>query len=339
MKIGHIDLDRKVMIVAEVGNNHEGSFGLAEEMIGLAAESGADAVKFQTIVPELLVSADQVERMTQLKRFSLSFDEFERLAEVAKSENVLFLSTPFDIESVRLLDPLVPAFKIASGDNRFFPLLREVAKTAKPILLSTGFLDLEDTARSKDFIFRVWKEIGIKQELAVLHCVSCYPTPASDANLLAIRVLQSLGTTVGYSDHTLGTEAAVLAVALGARIIEKHFTINKKHSDFRDHQLSADPDELAELVQRVKMTVEMLGSGEKKPAGCEEAAKEAVQRSIAAKFDLEKGVCLEWDHLSWVRPGNGLAPGREQEIIGRVLRRPLSRGELILPQDIELEGS
>lgn len=339
MKIGHIDLDRKVMIVAEIGNNHEGSVGLAEDMIGLAAESGADAVKFQTIVPELLVSGNQVERMTQLKRFSLSFEEFERLAEVAKSENVLFLSTPFDTESVRLLDPLVPAFKIASGDNKFFPLLREVAKTAKPILLSTGFLDLEETARSRDFIIKVWKEMGVRQELAVLHCVSCYPTLASDTNLLAIRALQGLGTTVGYSDHTLGTEAAILAVALGARIIEKHFTINKKYSDFRDHQLSADPDELAELVQRVKTAVEMLGSGKKKPAGCEEAVKEAVQRSIAARVDIEMGVRLEWNHLSWVRPGNGLAPGREQEIIGRVLRRPLSRGELILPQDLEQEGS
>jgi N,N'-diacetyllegionaminate synthase len=339
MKIGDIDLDRKVMIVAEIGNNHEGSVELAEEMIGLAAESGADAVKFQTIVPELLVSSDQVERIMQLKRFCLSFEEFERLAKVAKSEKVMFLSTPFDIETVKLLDPLVPAFKIASGDNKFFPLLKEVAKTAKPILLSTGFLGLEETARSMDFIVQAWEEIGVKQELAVLHCVSCYPTPASDANLLALRNLQDLGITVGYSDHTLGTEAAVLAVALGARIIEKHFTVNKKHSEFRDHQLSADPDELAKLVQRVKMAVEMLGSEEKKRAECEESVKEAVQRSIAARIDLEMGVRLEWDHLSWVRPGNGLAPGKEQEIIGRVLRRPLNRGELILPQDLEVKGS
>lgn len=327
------------MIVAEIGNNHEGNVRLAEEMIGLAAEAGADAVKFQTIVPELLISADQIERITQLKRFRLSFDEFERLADVAKNHNVLFLSTAFDIDSVRILNPLVPAFKIASGDNQFFPLLREVALTAKPVLLSTGFLDLEDTIRSRDFIFRVWEEKGIKQELAVLHCISCYPTPPSDANLLAIRTLKSLGFTVGYSDHTMGIDAAVLAVALGARIIEKHFTINKKHSDFRDHQLSADPDELNELVQRVKMTIEMLGSGEKRPAECEKAVKEAVQRSIAARVDLDMGVRLEWEHLTWVRPGKGLAPGREQEIVGRALRRPLRRGELILPQDLEMEGS
>lgn len=339
MKIGHIDLDREVMIIAEIGNNHEGSVELAEEMIGLAADSGADAVKFQTIVPELLISVDQAERMAQLKRFSLNFDEFERLAKVAKSENVLFLSTPFDMESVKFLDPLVPAFKIASGDNQFFPLLKEIAKTAKPILLSTGFLDLEGTVRSRDFIFDVWEEEGIKQELAALHCVSCYPTSPSDANLLAVRVLQSLGITVGYSDHTLGSEAAVLAVALGARIIEKHFTVNKKHSDFRDHQLSADPDELAELVKRVKTAIQMLGSNEKRASECEEAVKEAARRSIAAKVDLEMGVRLEWDHLCWVRPGSGLAPGKEQEIIGRVLRRPLNRGELILPQDLEMEGS
>jgi len=327
------------MIVAEIGNNHEGNVRLAEEMIGFAAEAGADAVKFQTIVPELLISADQVERITQLERFRLSFDEFERLADVAKNHNVLFLSTAFDIDSVRILNPLVPAFKIASGDNQFFPLLREVALTAKPVLLSTGFLDLEDTIRSRDFIFRVWEEKGIKQELAVLHCISCYPTPPSDANLLAIRTLKSLGVTVGYSDHTMGIDAAVLAVALGARIIEKHFTINKKYSDFRDHQLSAEPEEMAELVKRVRTAVQMLGSGEKRPAECEKAVKEAVQRSIAARVDLDMGVQLEWGHLTWVRPGKGLAPGREQEIIGRVLRRSLRRGELILPQDLEMEGS
>lgn len=339
MKIADIDLDQKVMIIAEIGNNHEGSVGLAEEMIGLAAESGADAVKFQTIVPELLISVDQTERIKQLRRFSLSFDDFERLSGVAKSENILFLSTPFDIEAVKILDPLVPAFKIASGDNRFFPLLKEVAKTAKPVLLSTGFLGLEDTVCSRDFVFHVWEEAGIKQELAVLHCISCYPTPTFDANLLAIRSLRGLGVTVGYSDHTMGTEAAVLAVALGARIIEKHFTISKEYSEFRDHRLSADPNELNELVQRVKTTIEMLGSGEKIPAECEKAVKEAVQRSIAARVNLDAGARLEWDHLSWVRPGKGLAPGREQEIIGRILRRPLSRGELILPQDLEEKGS
>jgi len=338
MKIADIDLDQKVLIIAEIGNNHEGSVGLAEEMIGLAAESGADAVKFQTIVPELLISANQTERIKQLNRFSLSFDEFERLSEVAKNQNVLFLSTPFDIDSIRILNPLVPAFKIASGDNQFFPLLEEVAKTAKPVLLSTGFLSLEDTVRSKDFIFDIWEERGIKQELALLHCISCYPTLNSDANLLAIKSLKRLGVTVGYSDHTMGTEAAVLAVGLGARIIEKHFTINKKYSDFRDHQLSADPNEMGELVKRVRTAVQMLGSSEKNCVECEESVKKSVQRSIAARIDLDKGVRLQWNHLSWVRPGNGLAPGREQEIIGRVVRRPISRGQLILPQNLEKEG-
>ena len=227
MKIGDFDLARDILVVAEIGNNHEGSYTLAEEMIGLAAQAGAGAVKFQTIVSDKLVSPRQEERIQQLERFRLSYDEFERLSKVAQQENVLFLSTPFDLESARFLEPLVPAFKIASGDNNFFPMIDIIARTGKPIILSTGLMDLTEISKTKDFIEQIWHENDIDQELAILHCVVGYPTTPSDANLLAIRQLQKLGVTVGYSDHTIGIEAAVLSVALGARIVEKHFTIAK----------------------------------------------------------------------------------------------------------------
>jgi N-acetylneuraminate synthase/N,N'-diacetyllegionaminate synthase len=335
MKIGGIDLDRQVMIVAEVGNNHEGSFALAEEMIGRAAETGVNAVKFQTIVPEELISATQTERIKQLGKFRLSYKDFEKLARIANQEKVLFLSTPFDIESARFLDSLVSAHKIASGDNIFFPLLDVIARTGKPILLSTGLTDLDEIVHTKNFIFDIWNQLGIHQELAVLHCVSCYPTPASEANLLAISTLKELGTTVGYSDHTLGIEAAVLSVALGARIIEKHFTLDKEYSEFRDHRLAADPDELSLLVRWVRKAEQMLGTGEKDLAECEKESKETIRRSIAAKADLAFGTIIKWEHLRWVRPGNGLPPGEEKGLLGRVLKRSVKAGELLFPEDMD----
>ena len=334
MKIGHVDLNKDVLIIAEIGNNHEGSYALAEEMIGLAAQAGAGAVKFQTIVPNRLVSATQNARVQQLERFRLSYDEFEKLSKVAEQENILFLSTPFHLESARFLEPLVPAFKIASGDNNFFPLIEVIAGTGKPIIMSTGLMNLTEIVQSKDFIERIWHENGIQQELALLHCVVSYPTAPNDANLLAIKQLQKLGVTVGYSDHTIGIEAAVLSVALGARIIEKHFTIAKDYSDFHDHRLSADPQDMAQLVQRVKQALELLGDGEKSLPDCERKVISKVRRSIVASRNLAKGTVLTWDDITWVRPATGLAPGREEEILGKTLIRTVEQGEMILPDDL-----
>jgi sialic acid synthase SpsE len=333
MKIGGRDLEKEVLVVAEIGNNHEGNYALAEELIGLAARAGAGAVKFQTIVPDKLVSPTQGDRIRQLEQFRLTYPQFEQLSRVARRHNVLFLSTPFDLDSARFLAPLVPAFKIASGDNNFFPLLREVARTGKPIILSTGLMDLAEVRASKAYIEDAWRAEGVRQELAVLHCVVNYPTAPQHANLLAIRELRQLGVTVGYSDHTLGIEAAVLSVALRARIIEKHFTISKTHSAFRDHQLSADPVELAQLVRRVREAEEMLGDGRPFARENEREIAPRVRRSIVAARDLPEGKVIAWEDLSWVRPGEGLAPGREPELLNRALVRAIRRGEKILPGD------
>jgi N,N'-diacetyllegionaminate synthase len=334
MKIGDCDLSRDILIVAEIGNNHEGSYTLAEEMIGLAAKAGAGAVKFQAIVPDKLVSPGQKDRIQQLERFRLSYEEFEKLSKVAAKENILFLCTPFDIESARFLEPLVPAFKIASGDNNFFPMIDVIARTGKPIILSAGLTDLAHISQTKSFIEDIWDKNGIDQELVMLHCVTSYPTAPRDANLLVIKQLQKLGVTVGYSDHTMGIDAAVLSVALGARIIEKHFTIAKNYSDYHDHQISADPREFAQLVRKVNEAIEMLGNGEKRMQDCEGEIIGNVRRSIVASRNLDTGITLTWDDLTWVRPGGGLAPGRESEILGKTLSRPIQKGEMILVNDV-----
>jgi sialic acid synthase SpsE len=330
MKIGPHDLDSRVMIVAEIGNNHEGSLALAEEMIGRATEAGADAVKFQTIVPERLVSPSETARVAQLERFRLSYEQFAQLAETARHAGVQFLSTPFDIESVAALDPLVPAFKIASGDNDFLPLLTVVAKTGKPIVMSGGLADLDTLRASKRHIETVWREAGKDPGLVILHCVVSYPTVPADATLCALKDVAALGCTVGYSDHTIGVDAAVLSVALGARLIEKHFTIDKNHSDFRDHKLSADPADMAELVRRVRQAEELIGTGGKRVLPCEANVLTAVRRSVVAARDLGAGAVIAWDDLSWVRPRSGLAPGREGELVGRTLAVDVARGAPIL---------
>ncbi len=334
MRVGPVDLSERVLVVAEVGNNHEGSLELALELVGLAAQAGVDAVKFQTMEPARLVSRDQAARLAQLSRLCLPRQAFPILAAEAQRQGLIFLSTPFDPQSLAQLAPLMPAVKIASGDNNHWALLESAALTGKPILLSTGLADLAQVRASRDFIHGVWSRAGLAGQLALLHCVCAYPTPPEQAGLLAIPELAGLGATPGYSDHTLGVEAAVLAVALGARIVEKHFTLRHDYSDFRDHQLSADPAEMADMVARIRRAEAMLGRPEKTPAPCEDGNAVAARRSLAAGRDLPAGHVLDRTDLDWLRPGGGLAPGQERLALGRTLRRGLAAGQRITLADL-----
>jgi sialic acid synthase SpsE len=332
MKIGPVDLDREVLVIAEIGNNHEGDLALAEELIARAAECGAHAVKFQTIRPEHLVAADQHARLAQLRKICVPEAAHARLAERAKREGVMFLSTPFYLDAVDLLDPLVPAFKIASGDNDFMPLLRRVAATGKPVLLSTGMADMAAVRAAVAELEASWQAHHRAAALVLLHCVSAYPTPPGQANLCAIQTLAALGHPVGYSDHTLGIEACLFAVALGARVLEKHFTISKTHSEFRDHKLSADPQELRTLTARVREVVAMLGDGDKRVMADEQPI--AARRSIVAARPLPQGHTLAQDDLAWLRPRDGLAPGGEAALVGRALRHAVNAGHRLTLSDI-----
>ena len=332
MRINDFDTDKNVFVIAEIGNNHEGDFTLAQEMIGRAAEAGVDAVKFQTFIPEFFISRADVERIDQLRGFQLSFSQFEALARQADTAGVTFFSTPLDLESAHFLNTLQPLFKIASGDNTFLPLIETVASFNKSILISTGLADLA----LLDRLHGLWQEQAGRSELAFLHCVASYPVPSEQANLGAIHTLQKRypELTIGYSDHTLGIEAATCAVAAGARIVEKHFTLDKQHSDFRDHQLSADPTEMAELVDVIRHVDDMVGSGEKTAQPCEEELQVAARRSIAVKRDLPANYELVWQDLCWVRPGSGMAVGQEKDVLGRRTKRVMQQGELIQPEDL-----
>lgn len=316
------------MVIAEIGNNHEGDFELAKEMIDAAAEAGADAVKFQTITPNRLVSIREQERIRQLQKFAFDRDQFAALKERADEKNVIFLSTPFDLETVDWLNPLVPAFKIASGDNDFWPLLDKIASTGKPVILSLGLGKIKDATQIASFFKKVWRNSEIAfPGLALLHCVVSYPTPDDQANLRNIMKIELGQVTPGYSDHTLGIKAAELAVACGARIIEKHFTLNKNYSDFRDHKLSADPSELKALIKAIADVEKFLGKTDDHLGICEKENATAVSRSIASNRDIHTGETISIADICWVRPRKGLKPGEENLIIGRKLSSPIYEGE------------
>jgi N,N'-diacetyllegionaminate synthase len=332
VKIGAHDIDEKILIVAEIGNNHEGNFDTARRMVEAAADAGVDAVKFQTFKTQLFTSNADPARVERLKRFELTHAQFTELRDLAKSRGLIWFSTPLDLESARFLEPLVDVFKIASGDNDFLALIEQVAATNKPMIISTGLADLEHL----EWISSFARERGAEGQLAFLHCVCAYPAPAAEVNLRAIPLLAAeLGVPIGWSDHTLGPRASLAAAAIGARIIEKHFTLDKNFSAFRDHQLSADPAEMKAIVEGVREIEVLLGRAEKFVQPCEQANAVAARRSIAAARDLPIGHRVEAADVMWVRPAVGLPPGQEDKIVGRVLSGDKKMGEAIVEKDVQ----
>jgi N,N'-diacetyllegionaminate synthase len=334
MKIGELDTSAAVLVVAEIGNNHEGDAGRARELVLQAAAAGVHAVKFQTFRTKHFVSPRDEARFAQLSRFELSFETFAELAELARAQGLLFLSTPLDLESAAFLDGIVDAFKIASGDIDFYPLVRRVAESDKPMIVSSGVSTIE---RLRAAVACVEEVRGRPAEpgLALLHCVSAYPAAPDDLNLRAIPYLrEQFPYEIGYSDHAVGTDAALVSVALGARIVEKHFTLDGIESDFRDHVLSAAPAEMRELVQRVDAAATMLGVLDKRVQPGEAGNAQPVRRSVAAARTLAAGHVVEASDLTWLRPGGGLPPGQEAVVIGRALVRPVSAGEQVLAADV-----
>jgi len=322
------DPSKKVFIVAEIGNNHEGSIDLAMEMVEAAAKTGVDAVKFQTFIPEFFVSRDDEARLERLNKFKLTHDQFRNLELRARELGLIFFSTPLDIESAFFLNEIQPIFKISSGDNDFYPLIKATASFNKPTIISSGIVDLNFIKNLVDY----WHSVGgCDQNLAIMHCVSSYPAPKEQANLKAITTLKSTfpNLVIGYSDHTMGIRAAIFAVAAGARIIEKHFTLNKNQSDFRDHKLSADPAEMESLVLQIKEISELMGDGIKALQPCEREMVTAMRRSIAAARDLAAGDVVTLEDITWLRPGTGLSVGSENQVIGKRTLTSLSRGNLI----------
>ena len=324
-------------IVAEVGVNHNGSVELAKKLIDVAKDAGADAVKFQTFKAENVVVKDaekaEYQKVTakeelqyeMLKKLELSDDDFKDLADYARKKDIIFLSSPFDKESTDLLYELdVPAFKVASGEITNFPLIRHIAKKGKPIILSTGMATLGEIEEA----LKIIRSEGVK-DVILLHCVSNYPARIEDVNLRAMETLkQAFKIPVGFSDHTLGITASIIAVALGACLIEKHFTLDRNLPG-PDHKASLEPNELREMVKSIRDVEKALGDGVKRPTKEEEEIKKIVRRSIVAKVNIPKGTIIAEDMLDVKRPGTGIEPKYIVGIIGKRAKINIKKDDLI----------
>jgi N,N'-diacetyllegionaminate synthase len=330
----------KVFVIAEIGINHNGSASQAEKMIDAAAESGADAVKFQSFrVDRLLIPSrdryaqqmDGAESAYQmLRRCELSWEDQEKLKKHAEKRSLIFLSTPFDEETADFLDLIgVPVFKIASSDITHVPLLRHVASKGKPIILSTGMSFLSEVA---DAIHNL-RASGAK-EILLMHCVSAYPAPPQNMNLRALQTLQSyFELSVGLSDHSEGILLSLVAVALGAVVIEKHFTLDKQ-APGPDHRASMDPSDLKTLVRNLRDVEASLGDGRKRPSDVEEESRLFGRRSIVSAVDIRAHETVAPWMLAFKRPGSGLEPRYREKVIGMKARRNISKDTILQWEDL-----
>jgi len=331
-------------VIAEAGVNHNGSVEQARRLIDVAAEAGADAVKFQTFRAATLVStatpmADYQKRNTgtsssmgdMLRDLELSFDDFAALSAYCREVGIEFLSTPFDVESADVLHRLgMRAFKLASGEITNPQLIRHVGRFDRPVILSTGMADLGEIERALG-----WLEDSGSGEIAILHCVSDYPTAPADVNLRAMDTLAAaFGHVVGWSDHCVGDTVAIAAVARGARIIEKHFTLDRTLPG-PDHKASLEPVELARMIERIRVVEQALGDGRKGPTSAERNVKAVARRSIAVLRDIAAGQRITHDDLGFLRPGTGLPPDLLEMVVGRTARVAIPGGCLLTLEQID----
>ena len=325
----------RTWIIAEIGVNHEGDEAIAADLIRKAAAAGADAVKFQTFLIENYISKIQPERYERTKGFQLSRDAFRRLSAIATEEGVTFFSTPLHMSDVDFLDEIAPIFKISSGDLTYLELIRHIASKGKPTILSTGLGTEEEVADAIAAFTSVRPEAATDGSLIVLHCVASYPTEAANANLKNMHWLHDrFGLPVGFSDHTLGIKACELAVAIGAVVLEKHFTYRTEDQVFHDHALSADPQTMADLVASVRQAETYLGR-ESRLLGDEELkGKKHMRRSIGAAVDIPKGTPVKEEWLTYLRPQWGLKPEEIGKVVGQSLNRAVPAGDIIKMEDL-----
>ncbi len=337
---------QKVIIIAEAGVNHNGDLGMAKDLVHAAADAGADFVKFQTFKADKLVSKAAKKagyqsrnindgddsQYTMLKKLEMPEAWHYELIEYASALGIQFLSTGFDEESIDFLDKLgMPFYKIPSGEITNKPYLEHIASKGKPIILSTGMADLEEIEAAIGVL--IGKGIA-REQITVLHCNTEYPTPMSEVNLLAMNSIGSqLNVEIGYSDHTLGIEVPIAAVALGAKVIEKHFTLDRNLPG-PDHLASLEPDELKSMVTAIRnIQTAISGSGTKIPTASELQNKLVGRKSIHYVSDLKAGTVLEKSHFKMMRPGTGISPMDADQYTGKVLATDVEEDQMLKTED------
>lgn len=331
----------KVIIIAEAGVNHNGSLEMALRLVEAAAKAGADYVKFQTFKAENLVTAqaakaeyqqkntggDDNSQLAMLKALELSKEDFKTIERSCRDLGIGFLSTPFDFESIDFLGTIEQDFwKIPSGEITDYPYLCRIASFGQPVVMSTGMSTLDEVEAAVNVLTNCGLSLN---DITLLHCTTMYPTPFEDVNLRAMETLAKLGVgAVGYSDHTPGIEVPIAAVALGARVIEKHFTLDRSLPG-PDHKASLEPDELAAMVRSIRHIEAALGTPEKRPTRSELPNIEIARRSIVASRPIKEGEIFSPDNLTVKRPARGLSPMRWHHLLGLKADRPYATDDPI----------
>lgn len=329
---------KKTFIIAEAGVNHNGSFELAKQLVDKAVWAGADCIKFQTFNSKNLVSknAQKAEyqkkttdssesQLEMLKKLELSKEEFIELRDYCNQKGIMFLSTPFDLESIDFLASIgVKIWKVPSGEITNYPFLRAIGKRKESVIMSTGMCSLEEVRDS----LKVLKEFGTT-DITLLHCTTEYPAPYDSVNLKAMLTLQNeFGYKVGYSDHTNGIEIPVAAIAMGATVIEKHFTLDKT-MEGPDHKASLEPEELRQMVLSIRNVEAAIGDGIKQPSDAEKKNIAIARKSIVAACDIKKGEVFTENNLTAKRPGNGISPMQWEKILGKSAIKDFETDEMI----------
>lgn len=334
----------KIIIIAEAGVNHNGNFEIAKKMVDEAWKAGADYVKFQTFVPKDIVTAgagkagyqNETDRestqLEMLERLALPEEAFRVLKSHCEQIGIGFLSTPFDVKSIDFLYSLgMDYWKIPSGELTNLPYLEKIGRTCGKVILSTGMAELHEIQGAIDLL-----EKNGAPEIILLHCNTEYPTPFADVNLSAMKQMASVfHKKTGFSDHTLGIEIPIAAAALGAHIIEKHFTLDKS-LEGPDHRASLGPEELAEMVKAVRNVETALGDGKKRRTKSEQANVNAIRKSIVAAKDIEEGELFTEKNITVKRPGNGISPMQWYQVLGRRAKRGYKQDELLQGEDTDV---
>jgi N-acetylneuraminate synthase/N,N'-diacetyllegionaminate synthase len=331
IKIGDYSIGDKnpCFIIAEAGSNHNGSIDKAKELVDIAVKAGVDAVKFQTFTGDKLFSKSHPANEV-VKKFEFKLEWHREIKEYCDQKGIMFMTTPFQKDAVNLLEELnIQAYKIASGDMNYYPLIDYVSNTGKPVILATGMSYMDEIKESVERI-----NGSNNKDIAVLHCISNYPPKDEDINLKVMKTLkEELNVPVGFSDHSMGITIPVAAVAMGADIIEKHFTISRKLEGM-DHFYALEPDELTQMVTDIRKLEKAIGSGKKIPVKNEYAERHYARRGIIAATELEEGQVINEADLDYVRPVSGIESKYYKEIIGRKINKNLSSNMPIKWEDL-----
>lgn len=337
-------MDKGIFIIAEAGVNHNGDINIAKRLVDAASESRADAVKFQTFIGEKFISskAEKAEyqkktvgetgsQLDMIKKLELPQDAFRVLKEYCEKKKIKFMSTAFDIDSAKFLNDIgVDVFKIPSGEITNYPLLKVIGQFKKRVIMSTGMSEIPEIKAAIDIL----KQYGTN-DISVLHCNTQYPTPMEDVNLKAMQQLRNeLDLPIGYSDHTLGIEVPIAAAALGAEIIEKHFTMDR-NMEGPDHRASLEPDELKKMVEGIRNIEKALGDGIKRVSPSEKENILTARKSIVATMKIQEGDRFTEENLTTKRPGSGISPMMWEKLIGKKAKREYNQDDLIYADELE----